>query len=308
MSATSQPRSTFLGGRSARRRTRLGFTGVLLTGPAIGALVLTVFFPLVWTVWLSFQQFTLAGGGQEFVGLRSYQRILTSTDFVSALVQTLGYVAVTLVVELVIGLALAHLLSRSTRVNRGLRLVVAIPLMIAPVVASMAFRFLFADGYGLVNHGLHVLGLPEPSWFGTPWMARTTVLITNLWLALPFVVLVLLAGISGIPLELEESARVDGANTWRIFLHITLPLLRPSILVILVIRLADAFRVFDSVYVLTGGGPANSTQVMSTYLFRTMFETSDFPSGAAVTVLFVLIVGLLAGGIFALLREGGQAR
>jgi len=157
------------------------------------------------------------------------------------------------------------------------------------------------------RHGLHVLGLPEPSWFGTPWMARTTVLITNLWLAIPFVVLVLLAGISGIPLELEESARVDGANTWRIFLHITLPLLRPSILVILVIRLADAFRVFDSVYVLTGGGPANSTQVMSTYLFRTMFETSDFPSGAAVTVLFVLIVGLLAGGIFALLREGGQA-
>jgi multiple sugar transport system permease protein len=118
-------------------------------------------------------------------------------------------------------------------------------------------------------------------------------------------VLVLLAGIAGIPGELEEAARTDGASARQIFFRITLPLLKPSILIVLVIRLADAFRVFDSVYVLTGGGPANSTDVMSSYLFRTMFENSDFSGGAAVTVLFVLIVGTIAGGIFFVLRERG---
>lgn len=286
----------------AVRRRRL--TGVLLTAPAILALVLTIVFPLLWTVWLSLQSFGLgAGSVAQFVGLQNYARILGSPGFLTALTQTLGYVVVTLTIELVIGLAIAQLIRKATWMNKSLRLIIAIPLMVAPVVASMAFRFLFADGYGLVNGGLSMLGLPTPSWFGDPWLARTTILIANLWLAVPFVVLVLLAGITGIPGELDESARTDGASPWQIFLHITLPLLKPSILIVLVIRLADAFRVFDSVYVLTGSGPANSTDVMSTYLFRTMFENSDFSGGAAVTVLFVLIVGVIAGGIFALLRE-----
>lgn len=279
-------------------------TGLALTAPALAALVLTILFPLAWTIWLSFHTFGLGPAvAQRFVGVANYTRILASSDFLAALVQTLGYVVVTLVVELVIGLAIAHMLRRTRWSTKLLRLVIAIPLMIAPVVASMAFRFLFANNYGLVNHGLALLGLPTPSWFGTPWFARGTILITNLWLAVPFVVLVLLAGMVAIPGELEESARTDGANSWQIFYRITLPLLKPSILIVLIIRLADAFRVFDSVYVLTGSGPANSTDVMSTYLFRTMFENSDFAGGAAVTVLFVVIVGVIAGGIFFILRE-----
>lgn len=290
-------------GTLARRRR---LTGVLLTAPAVAALVVTIVFPMLWTIWLSLQSFSLgASAAVQFVGLQNYIRIITASAFVTALVQTLGYVVVTLTLELVAGLAIAQFLRRPTRGRKVLRLVIAIPLMIAPVVASMAFRFLFADGYGLVNGGLQLLGLPAPSWFGTPWLARATVLVTNLWLAVPFVVLVLLAGITGIPDELEEAARVDGANPWHIFFRITLPLLKPAILIVLVIRLADAFRVFDSVYVLTGGGPANSTDVMSSYLYRTMFENSDFPGGAAVTVLFVLIVGVIAGGIFLALRGRG---
>ena len=289
---------------SAARRGRL--TGALLTAPALAALVVTILFPLLWTVWLSLQSFGLGPGTPvEFTGPHNYVRILTSSSFLTALLQTLGYVCVTLIVELVAGLAIAQVLRKATPGRRALRLVIAIPLMIAPVVASMAFRFLFSNGYGLVNGGLALLGLPTPSWFGEPWLARTTILITNLWLAVPFVVLVLLAGMAGIPDELDEAARIDGASAWQIFFRITLPLLKPSILIVLVIRLADAFRVFDSIYVLTGGGPANSTEVMSSYLFRTMFENSDFSGGAAVTVLFVLIVGTIAGGIFFALRERG---
>ncbi|MGR0218694.1 carbohydrate ABC transporter permease [Agromyces sp. ZXT2-6] len=281
------------------------WTGVALTGPAIAALALTALFPLLWTISLSMQDFQVGvnAPASSFVGGDNYVEVLTSPEFVQALFQTLGYVATTLVLELVIGLPIALALQRATMGRRLLRVVVALPLMVAPVVASLAFKFLFSNDYGLINQGLAVLGLPTPSWFADVWLARTTILVSNLWLALPFVVLVLLAALANIPDELIEAARTDGAGRWRTFVHIILPLLRPAILIILVIRLADAFRIFDAVYVLTGGGPGNATEVMSSFLYRMMFTRADFPGAAAATVLFVVVIAVCAGSIFFILRD-----
>jgi multiple sugar transport system permease protein len=258
----------------------------------------------VWTVSLSLQSFSVSVGGPPpaFVGLTNYTAALGSEAFRTALLQTVGYVAATLAVELVLGLAIALLLQRETRGRKALRVVVALPLMIAPVVASMAWKFLFSPGYGLVNGGLSHLGIQGPAWFASAWGARTTVLVTNAWLALPFVVLVLLAGLATIPGELREAAIVDGANRWQVLWSITLPLLRPAVLIILVIRLADAFRVFDAVYVMTGGGPGTSTEVLSTYLYRQMFSRADFAGGAASSVLFVVTIAICAGAVFQWLR------
>jgi multiple sugar transport system permease protein len=269
------------------------------------AIAITVLFPLLWTISLSFQDFDLAVGAPaaSFVGLDNYARVLASPGFIAALAQTLGYVATTLVLELAVAMPIALLLNRATRGSRVLRLIIAIPIMIAPIVASLAFKFLFSNGYGFVNAALSAVGIDPPSWFATVWLARGTVLVTNMWLALPFVILVLLAGLSNVPTELNEAAKTDGANAWQRFTRITLPLLKPAILIVLVIRLADAFRVFDSVYVLTGGGPANSTDVMSSYLYRLMFSSTDFSGSSAATVLFVLVVGVCAGAIFFLLRD-----
>lgn len=295
--------------RTARPRSAVGmrrrWTGVALTAPAIVALAVTALFPLLWTVSLSVQDFRVAANApaSSFVGADNYLQVLTSPDFVRALIQTLGYVATTLTLELAIGLPIALALQRSTRGRRFLRVIVALPLMVAPVVASLAFKFLFSSDYGLINQGLTAIGLPAPTWFADVWLARTTILVSNLWLALPFVVLVLLAGLTNIPDELVEAARTDGAGRWRILLHIILPLLRPAILIILVIRLADAFRIFDAVYVLTGGGPANSTEVMSSFLYRLMFTRADFPAAAAATILFVAVIAVCAGAIFFLLRD-----
>jgi multiple sugar transport system permease protein len=288
----------------ARRRST---TGILLTAPAIVALAVTVLFPLLWTVSLSFQRFSVAtrGPAPTFAGVENYTKVLGSPEFQNALLQTLGYVCATLTIELILALPIALLLQRQTGGRKTLRFIIAIPLMIAPIVASLAFKFLFSDGYGLINSGLQGLGIHPPSWFAEVWLARGTILVTNLWLALPFVVLVLLAGLSNIPEELNEAAKTDGANRWQTFIRITLPLLKPSILIILVIRLADAFRIFDSVYVLTGSGPGNSTDVMSSYLYRLLFTNTDFSGGAAATVLFVLIVGVCAGAVFAILRGKG---
>lgn len=269
------------------------------------AIAITVLFPLLWTISLSFQKFDLAVGGDapSFVGFDNYARILASPQFSTALLQTIGYVVTTLTVELVIAIPIALLLNHATRGVRVMRLIVAIPIMIAPIVASLAFKFLFSNGYGFINAGLEAIGVSAPSWFATVWLARGTVLATNLWLALPFVILVLLAGLSNVPAELNEAAKTDGATSWQRFVWVTLPLLKPAILIVLVIRLADAFRVFDSVYVLTGGGPANSTDVMSSYLYRLMFSSTDFAGSSAATVLFVLVVGLCAASIFFLLRD-----
>ncbi|WP_217376185.1 carbohydrate ABC transporter permease [Paenarthrobacter ureafaciens] len=304
---TGNFRKTREGRRNSSATRRRSITGILLTAPAIAALAVTVLFPLLWTVSLSFQRFSVAARGPAptFAGLDNYTKVLGSPEFQNALLQTLGYVATTLIIELIVALPIALLLQRETRGRKALRFVIAIPLMIAPIVASLAFKFLFSDGYGLVNSGLQAVGIQPPSWFAEVWLARGTILVTNLWLALPFVVLVLLAGLSNIPEELNEAAKTDGANWWQTFIRITLPLLKPSILIILVIRLADAFRIFDSVYVLTGSGPGNSTDVMSSYLYRLLFTNTDFSGGAAATVLFVLIVGICAGAVFAILRGKG---
>jgi multiple sugar transport system permease protein len=259
----------------------------------------------VWTVALSLQDFNPAPNAPsgDFVGLDNFGRVAGSAGFQKALVQTIGYTITTLGLELVVAMPIALLLQRATLGRKVLRLVIAVPLMVAPVVAALAWRFLFSSDYGLINRGITLLGLTPPEWFADIWLARATILVSNGWLALPFVVLVLLAGLTSVPGDILEAARTDGASSRQTFFRIVLPLLKPAILIIVVIRLADAFRTFDAVYVLTGGGPANSTELLSTYLYKLMFTRTDFSGAAAATVLFVLIVGGLAAVFFALLRE-----
>ena len=278
--------------------------GILLTLPALLALGLTTLYPIAWTVSLSLRS---GGAGMteetSFAGLDNYARIFASPDFRAALGHTVGFVLVTLVIEGLISMPLALLLHRTLLGSRFFRAVVALPLMVAPVVAALAWRFIFADGYGLIDSFLHALGTRGPSWFANAWLACASIVITNLWLAVPFTTLVLLAGLKGLPHELTEAARIDGASGFQIFWNITLPLLRPVITVILVIRLADSFRIFDVVYVLTGSGPANSTDVMSTYLYRLMFTDVDFSGGSAASTVLVLITGAIAAGTVFLLRR-----
>jgi multiple sugar transport system permease protein len=302
--------ATTAGRRSRTPAGRRRLTGILLTAPAVVALAVTVAFPVLWTISLSFQHFSLSTSGppSTFAGLDNYSRVLSSAGFRQALLHSAGFVVTSLVVELVLGLSIAVLLNRETRGRKVMRLVIALPLMVAPVVASLAWKFLFSDDYGLINRGLDLVGLPTPSWFADQWLSRITVLVTNVWLALPFVVLVLLAGLANIPKDIEEAARTDGAGPWQNFWHITLPLLKPALLIVLVIRLADAFRVFDSVYVLTGGGPGGSTEVMSSYLYRLLFTNTDFAGGAAAAVVFVLVIAASAWAVFALLRDKEDVR
>ncbi len=289
-----------ISGASAARHARLAgrrrvAAGVGLTLPALAALGLTMVYPVLWTLWLSLNgPGTAMRGAPDFRGLENYARIAGSAQFQQALWQTMGLVAASFVLEAILGLAVALAIHRGLRGSRVFRAIVALPLMVAPVVGALAWRFIFVDDYGMIDSLMGVFGAEGPPWFADIWLARLSVVIANLWMALPFDILVLLAGLASLPTDPIEAAQVDGASPGQILLAITLPLLKPVIAVILVVRLADAFRIFDVVYVLTGSGPANSTDVLSTFIYRQMFTVLDFPGGAAAAVLLVLITAGLS--------------
>ena len=292
---------TRLADRSDRRRS---LTGLLLTLPALAVLAATMVYPIAWTVWLSLNgPSTALSGVPDFKGLGNYTRIAVASEFRVALWQTLQIVVASFVLEAVLGLTIALALHRGLRGSKVMSAIVALPLMVAPIVGSLAWRFIFVDGYGMIDSVAGVFGASGPLWFADVWLARTSIVIANLWMALPFDVLVLLAGLASLPSEPLESARVDGAKPWQLLLFVMLPLLKPVIALIFVVRLADAFRIFDVVYVLTGGGPANSTDVLSTYIYRQMFTALDFPGGAAASVLLVLITAAFSLLAVLLLRD-----
>ena len=278
--------------------------GLWLTMPALVALGVTVLYPVGWTLWLSLNgPDTALRGVPDFRGLDNYLRIGGSREFRAALGNTLGLTAASFLLEAVLGLAVALALHRGLRGSRIFSAIVALPLMVAPVVGALAWRFVFVDGYGMIDSLAAYFGGEGPLWFADVWLARATIVVANLWMALPFDILVLLAGLASLPAEPIEAARVDGASPAQILFSIVLPLLKPVIAVILVVRLADAFRIFDVVYVLTGGGPANSTDVLSTYIYRQMFTVFDFPGGAAAAVLLVLVTAIFSLLAVTLLRS-----
>ena len=288
-----------------RRRV---LAGLGLTVPALIALGLTMVYPVLWTIWLSLNgPNTAMRGTPDFRGLSNYARIAGSNEFQQALWQTIGLVAASFVLEAVIGLAVALAIHRGLRGSRIFRTIVALPLMVAPVVGALAWRFIFVDGYGMIDSIMGLFDADGPLWFADIWLARLSVVIANLWMALPFDILVLLAGLASLPTDPIEAAQVDGASPRQILFTIVLPLLKPVIAVILVVRLADAFRIFDVVYVLTGNGPANSTDVLSTFIYRQMFTVLDFPGGAAAAVLLVLITAILSLLAVLLLRPRAEA-
>jgi len=172
--------------------------------------------------------------------------------------------------------------------------VLLVPLMVAPVIAAIMMRWMFNDQFGIVNAVLEGLGLEGQPWLVERWSAFGVILLTDIWLWTPWFTLLLLAGLQSLPREPFEAAAIDGTSTWRVFSHLTLPMLRPVIVVCVVIRAIDAFRTFDIVWTLTGGGPGRSTELFSLYAYVLAFLNLDFGRGSAAAIiggLIILVVG-----------------
>jgi ABC-type sugar transport system permease subunit len=289
---------------------RLAWT---FTAPALGIILLVALFPLGWTVWESLHQNDLRMPwlGHPFVGVSNYVTIAQDSRFWLSLAHTTFFAVATILLELTFGLVLALAMNRVVRARGAVRAAVLLPWAIPTVVGGLLTRFMFEGQSGIVNSSLQRIGLLNSpiSWFVQAGSAWVPVILADVWKTTPFVALLLLAGLQNIDGELYEAAATDGASGWWQLRHITLPLLKPALLVALIFRTLDAFRVFDLIYVLTGGGPGTSTEPISMYAFNALLQNLEFGYGAALSVvIFLVTFGLALLYIRGLRVDLGEAR
>lgn len=295
-----------------RRQFRIsdGLFGFLITVPALIIMIGVFLYPLVFSAYTSLHDFEITRPDRTtFVGLQNYADILSDPQFVRALGNTLIYVLVAIPIEFAAGMGLALALATITRGRGVFRTMLVIPQMLAPVVMGLMWKFMYNDELGVINNLLRSFGVNRPPlWLTEVPLALFSIIIVEVWATIPIFVLLLLAGLLSISQELYEAAAIDGASATQVFRRITLPLLRPVILVALLIRGMDAFRVFDLVYVLTNGGPANRTDVLSFYVYRIAFTEREF--GLATAGAWIISGILLLGGIILMraLRQQGASR
>jgi len=265
----------------------------------IGALVL---YPLVSSLVMSFQM--ERNGEEAFVGLRNYSVALMSSSFANALGNTVVFTTLAVGIEVTLGLTLAMLLqAHGARARRLFRSLIILPLMISPTVAALEWGWLYNDRYGLFDYITSKLGFGSPLWLSNPRLALFSIIAVDVWIATPFAVLVFSAALQSIPAEPLEAARVDGANRWQVFRYVQLPFLKPALLVVVLIRAMDAFRVFDIVYILTGGGPGVSTQTLSVYIFQTGFTFLNLERASALSFVMLCMIASVSLGLTVWLRR-----
>lgn len=250
--------------------------------PAMAAIAMVAIVPMAWTAWesLHLHDLRMPWLGRPFVGLDNYREAFTDPRFLSACVRTAAFAAVSVAFELALGLLAALAMSRATRGRAAIRLLVLASWAVPTVVAALVWRFMFEGGAN--------------SWFADPVAAWVPIVLADAWKMTPFVALLLLAGLESIDPALYDAARIDGASDWRQFREITLPLLRPALLVAVLFRALDAFRVFDVIYVMTGGGPGTSTEPISLYTFSVLLQHLRFGYGSALSIVVFLTTFVLA--------------
>jgi multiple sugar transport system permease protein len=289
------------------RRISNGTFGFLVSLPALLIIAVVFLFPILFSAFISLHDFTIVRPDRiRFIGLENYVEILADEQFQRALTNTLLYVAIAIPIEFALGLMLAMALA-TINLGRGMfRTILVIPQMLAPTVMALMWKFMYNDELGIINFVLRELGVNRPPlWLTDTPLALISIIVVEVWATVPIFVLLLLAGLLSISPEYYEAAGIDGATPWQTFRYVTLPLLQPVIFVALLLRGMDAFRVFDLVFVLTNGGPALRTDVVSFYAYRLAFSDREFGMAAAASWIISLI--LLGGGLL-LIRTMGRTR
>ncbi len=260
--------------------------------PAVILVILVVFVPLVYSFYISLTNLHLLKANQvRFVGFENYTKLPKDPVFWRALLNTVIFVSLAVNIEFLLGLGLAHLIFATTRGKEVVRTAIMAPMMFAPVLVGFQFKWFFNDQVGLVNNLLYFL---TGRYHIIPWLIEyptnlLCILIAEIWMSTPFMVIVFLAGLVSLPVEPFEAALVDGASGWQRFRHITLPLLGPFIYIAMVIRSLDLGRAYDLVRIMTGGGPANRSQMIWTYTYRLAIENNKFGLGTAASFVSVAI-------------------
>ena len=286
-----------------QRRDRLIFLV-----PSMTVLTVLLVYPLAYSLGLSFYNYYLPVPRTTFVGFDNFRFILGDDAFWEALGVTARFTGAAVAIEVVLGIAVALLLDARIPCRRFVNTVVLLPMAITPAVAGLLMRWMFESNWGLVNYFLGLVGVRGPGWTGDPAWALWSIIFADVWQNTPFVILVIYAGLQSVPVEPLEAAMVDGASRAQTLAHVVFPFLRPLILFVLIIRSMDAFRIFDQVFVMTGGGPGTTTQTITFYNYVMAFRQLRMGRASALGVITLLILSLVIGAWIYLLyrREKGE--
>jgi multiple sugar transport system permease protein len=275
-----------------------------LIAPAVTVLLCFQILPILIGANASFRDWHLHDPQRTWIGFTNYAYVLRDNEFLSiVLPNTFGFMLASVGSSLIFGLGIALLLNRKFAGRWLVQTIILLPLMVAPVIAAIMIRWMFNDQFGIVNVVLGVFGVPQIAWLTQKWTAFLAILLTDVWLWTPWFALLLLAGLQSLPPEPFEAAQIDAASAWRTFRYITLPMLRPVIVVCIVIRAIDAFRTFDIVWTISGGGPARATEVFSIYAYVEAFQFLNFGRGSAAAVIGALIIVVFAMVLYRLLNR-----
>ena len=267
-----------------------------LVVPTLLIVFATALGPLIYAGWLSFHDVSVRLAAREFIGIDNYVDIVKSPIFRASVLRTAYFSVVSLAIQIPLGIAMALVLNQKFVGRNIVRAVILIPWAIPTIVNGVLWQWIYNGSYGALNGLLYQFGLIEKpiAWLGMPWRAMNMVILADTWKVLPFYVVLFLAGLQTIPTELYDAAAVDGAGNIAKFRHVILPYLRPLLLVVLIVRTMETFRVFDIVYMLTLGGPAGGTMVIAFHTYQVTFLSLKFGYGTALSFLIALIVLLLA--------------
>jgi len=277
---------------SAHNSRDLLFALVLIT-PALVVLLSLSIYPLIYSITISLQ--TETADGIKW-GVSNFTRLISDAFFLTAMAHTFIYAVVALVFEFLIGLSLALLLNSQIRGRTLFRAALLVPMMLPTVVVGVVWRLMLNPNFGAINGTLKEVGVnTEPlTWTASPKLALLSVIAVDVWQWTPFVFLVLLAGLQAIPQEPYEAALIDGSSRWQTFRYVTLPLLKPAILIALLLRTMDLLRVFDQIFILTEGGPGFATETISLYIYRTAFRFFDFGYAAAMSFVLLALTNVIS--------------
>ena len=273
---------------------------LLMVGPGLLVLLLTTTFPLLFLLWNSFQTINLSMPFLDgFAGLKNYSQMMGDSRFWHSLQLTAIYTVSSVTLQLVIGLGLALLVMQIPAGQWLFRIVAILPIVLAPVVVGLFWRtIMLAPEFGIMDFIFRAIGFGQVNWLGSPTPALISVIIIHTWQWTPFAFLVLLASLAALPQEVFEAARIDRANAFKRFVYITLPLIRPAVVIVVIMRSMIALSAFAAIFAATGGGPGTATEILNLYVYKTSFVELNFGYGSALAVALLLITICVSGVLF----------
>ena len=288
MNAAAPTLATRPGFLARRRRTYLLF--VLPALLVVGAVII---FPWAFTVWMSAFDWKI-GSVAHFVGFDNYAQLATNKRFLESIVHTFYFTVLAVIFPLILGTAAALIFHREFPLRGMLRSIFTMPMMATPVAVALVWTMMFHPQQGVLNYLLSLVGLPPSLWVYSPTWVIPSLVLVEIWHWTPLIMLIVLGGLAALPTEPYESARLDGASEWQLFRYITLPLLAPFLIVAAVIRTIDALKAFDTIYVISQGGPGTASETINLYLYLQAFAFYNVGNASAVVVVFFVIILALA--------------